>query len=44
MHCSYAMTSPSVTLPIAEEGADVDGVEQDGAKREGGAVEYDCLN
>ena len=25
------------------EGTDVDGVEQDGAKRKGGAAESDCL-
>ena len=33
------MMSPSVTSPIEEEGADVDG-----AKREGGAAESDCLD
>ena len=44
MHCSCAMTSPSVTSPIAGEGADVDGVERDGAEREGGIAESDCLD
>ena len=39
MCCSYAMMSPSVTLPIEEEGVDVDGDE-----RKGGAVESDCLD
>ena len=39
MHYSYAMTSPSVTSPIAEEGADVDG-----AEREGEAAKFDCLD
>ena len=33
------MTSRSITSPIAEEGVDVDG-----AEREGGAVESDCLD
>ena len=33
------MMSPSVTSPIAEEGADVDG-----AEREGGLVASDCLD
>ena len=36
--------SPSVTLPIEEEEADVDGAEQDGAEWKGGAVESDCLD
>ena len=49
MRCSCAMTSPSVTLPLAKEEVDVDGVERDGAerdgtKREGGATESDYLN
>ena len=44
MRCSYAMTSPSVSSPIAEEGADVDGAKQDGAEWEGGAVESNYLN
>ena len=49
MRCSCAMTSPSVTLPLAKEEVDVDGVERDGAerdgtKREGGAAESDYLN
>ena len=39
MRCSYAMTSASVTSPIVEEGADVDG-----AEREGGSAESDCLD
>ena len=38
------MMSPSVTSPIAEEGADVDGVERDGTEREGGSAESDCLD
>ena len=38
------MMSLSITSPIAEEGADVDGVELDEAEREGGAVESDCLD
>ena len=33
------MMSPSVTLPIEEEGTDVDG-----AEREGGVAESDCLD
>ena len=33
------MMSPSVTSPIAKEGADVDG-----AEREGGSAESDCLD
>ena len=44
MFYSYAMSSSSVTSPIAEEGADVDGAERDGAEREGGAVESNCLD
>ena len=44
MRCSCAMMSPSVTLPIEEEEADVDGAEQDGVEREGGAAESDCLD
>ena len=44
MRCSCAMMSQSVTLPIEEEEADVDGAEQDGAEREGGAAESDCLD
>ena len=39
MRYSCAMMSPSVTSPIAEEGANVDGVE-----REGGDAESDCLD
>ena len=38
------MMSQSVTLPIEEEEADVDGAEQDGAEREGGAAESDYLD
>ena len=44
MRCSCAMMSLSITSPIAEEGADVDGVELDEAEREGGAAESDYLN
>ena len=44
MRCSCAMTSPSVTLPLAKEEVDVDGVERDGAEQEEGAVESDCLD
>ena len=44
MRCSCAMTSPSVTLTLAKEEVDVDGVERDGTKREGGAAESDYLN
>ena len=32
MRSSYAMMSPSDTSLVEEEGADVDGVERDGAK------------
>ena len=39
MRCSYAMISPRDTSLKEEEGANVDGVDRDGAKREGGAVE-----
>ena len=38
MCCSCAMMSSSVTSPIAKEGVDVDG-----AEREGGSTESDCL-
>ena len=38
------MTSPSVTSPIAEEGADVDEAERGGPEREGGTIESDCLD
>ena len=38
------MMSPSVTSPIKDEGADVDGAEQNGAKWEEGAAKSDCLN
>ena len=37
MRCSCAVMSPRVTLPIEDEGADVDGAEQ-----EGGPTEFDC--
>ena len=42
MRCSCAMMSLSDTSLVEEEGADVDGVEQDRAEREGGAAESDC--
>ena len=42
MCCSCAMMSPKVTLPKEEGGADVDGVERDGAEWEGGAAKSDC--
>ena len=42
MRCSYAMISPRVTLPEKEEGADVDGAEQDRVEWEGGAAKSDC--
>ena len=35
------MMSPRVTSPVEKEGADVDEAGQDGAEREGGAVEFD---
>ena len=44
MCCSCAIMLPSVTLPIEEEEADVDGAEQDGVEWEGGAVESNCLD
>ena len=44
MCCNCAMMSPRVTLPIEEEGADVDGAERDGVEWEGGAAESDCLD
>ena len=44
MRCSYAMTSPSITSPIEEEGADVGRAKQDGAEWKGGATESDCLD
>ena len=34
--------SPSETSLVEEEGTNVDGVDRDGVKREGGAVEFDC--
>ena len=37
MRCSCAVMSPRVTLPIEDEGADVDGAEW-----EGGPTESDC--
>ena len=42
MRCNCAMMSLSDTSLVEEEGADVDGVEQDRAEREGGAAESDC--
>ena len=44
MHCNCAMTSPSVTSPIVDEGTDVDEAERHGADREGGFAESDCLD
>ena len=41
MRCSYAMISPRDTSPEEEGGANVDGVERDGAEREEGAIESD---
>ena len=41
MRYSYAMTSCKDTSP-EEEGADADGVNQDGAEREEGAAEFVC--
>ena len=42
MRCNCAMISPRDTSLEEEGGADVDGVERDGAKREEGAAESDC--
>ena len=39
MHCNCTMMSPGVTLPMEEEGVDVDGTDRDGVKREGGATD-----
>ena len=36
------MMSPSDTLLIEEEGADVDGANRDGAEWEGGVAKSDC--
>ena len=36
--------SPRVTLPVKEEGADVDGADQDGAEREGGTTDPNYLD
>ena len=44
MRCSCAMMSSSVTSPIKEEEADVDGAEQDGVEQEGKAAESNCLD
>ena len=44
MRCSCAMMSPKDTSPEEEGGADVDGVEQDGAEWEEGVAESDCRN
>ena len=41
MHCSCAMTSPKDTSQ-EEEGANIDGVDRDGVKREEGAAESIC--
>ena len=41
MRCNCAMISPRDTSLKEEGGADVDGVERDGAEREEGAVESD---
>ena len=38
------MTSPRVTSPKEEEGADVDRAEWDEVEREGGAAKFDCLD
>ena len=38
------MMSPRVTSPVEKEGADVDRVDQDAAKRVGGAADPDCLD
>ena len=38
------MMSPSDTLLVEEEGADVDGADRDGAEWEGGAADLDYLN
>ena len=35
--------SPRVTLPVKEEGANVDGADQGGAEREGGTTDPNCL-
>ena len=44
MRCSYAMMSPSDTLLVEEEGADVDGENRDGVKWEGGVAESNCCD
>ena len=41
MRYSCAMMSPRVTLPVEEEGADVDGAERDGVEWEGEVAESD---
>ena len=38
------MTSPRDTSLVEEEGIDVDEAERNGAKREGGAAEFDYRN
>ena len=38
------MTSPRDISLVEEEGIDVDGAERNGAKREGGAAEFDYRN
>ena len=42
MRYNCAMMSSRVTSLKEKEGADVDGVERDGAKWKGGAAESDC--
>ena len=44
MHWNCAMISLSDTLLVEDEGVDVDEVDWDEAKREGGAANPDCLN
>ena len=38
------MMSPRVTSLVEDEGADVDGVDRDGAEWVGGAVDPNCLD
>ena len=38
------MMSLRVILPVEEEGADVDGADQDGIKRKGGVADPNCLD
>ena len=44
MHSSCAMMSLSDTSLVEEEGADVDGANQNGVEWEGGPDESDCRN